>query len=223
MKCAVHSDVDAVGYCRNCGKPMCPVCVRPVKDVLYCEDCLATVMGIPGANVAAVPGSPFDAPGAPPAAGAGTPVPAVQRPGANPALAFVLGFLFPGLGAVYNGQYNKALIQVVLFAAMIFGLSSDFSGGMKAVLGILLGAFVFYMAFDAMHTAQAQRHGQVASDPFQSWSQGRPLGPIILIVIGVLFLLDNFDLLPFYRIERFWPLILIAVGILMFRNRLSRP
>ena len=47
MKCAVHPDADAVGYCRNCGKAMCAVCVRPVRDVLYCEDCLATVMGMP--------------------------------------------------------------------------------------------------------------------------------------------------------------------------------
>ena len=47
MKCAVHPEVDATGYCRNCGKPMCPACVRPVRDVLYCEDCLANVMGIP--------------------------------------------------------------------------------------------------------------------------------------------------------------------------------
>jgi len=47
MKCAVHSEVDATGYCRNCGKPMCPACIRPVRDVLYCEDCLATILAIP--------------------------------------------------------------------------------------------------------------------------------------------------------------------------------
>jgi hypothetical protein len=35
MNCAVHSDVEAVGYCRNCGKAMCSTCVRPVRDVLY--------------------------------------------------------------------------------------------------------------------------------------------------------------------------------------------
>ena len=47
MKCAVHSDVDAVGFCRNCGKAMCAACARPVRDTLYCEDCVATRMGIP--------------------------------------------------------------------------------------------------------------------------------------------------------------------------------
>src|SRR5215475_7378797 len=56
MKCAVHTDVDATGYCRNCGKPMCSACARPVRDVLYCEDCLATVMGH---------GAPASAPAAP--------------------------------------------------------------------------------------------------------------------------------------------------------------
>jgi len=47
MNCAVHPESEATGFCRNCGKAMCAVCVRPVRDVLYCEDCLANIMGIP--------------------------------------------------------------------------------------------------------------------------------------------------------------------------------
>ena len=221
MKCAVHSDVDAVGFCRNCGKAMCATCVRPVRDVLYCEDCLATIMGIPGAapTSTSYPGS-SSAASLPPASDGAAGVVAREQAG-NPSLAFFLGFLFPGLGAVYNGQYNKALIHIAVFATIILGLSSDMDGGMKAVLGILLGGFVFYMAFDAMRTAQAQRRGEVLVDPLQTWSKERPVGPIILIVVGALFLLNNFDLFPFYRIERFWPLVLIVVGILLFRNRLG--
>ena len=46
MKCAVHPDVDAVAYCRNCGKALCSVCARPVRDVIYCEDCLAATLGL---------------------------------------------------------------------------------------------------------------------------------------------------------------------------------
>ncbi len=136
-------------------------------------------------------------------------------------MAFILAFLFPGLGAVYNGEYNKALIQIVVFATFVFGLSSDLDGGMKAVLGILLAGFIFYTAFDSMRTAEARRRGEAPADPLESWSKDRPIGPIILIVVGVLFLLNNFNWFRFYQIERFWPLVLIAVGILMFRNRLS--
>jgi len=217
MKCAVHSDVDAVGYCRNCGKAMCSACVRPVRDVLYCEDCLATIMGIPGTTAATASGSGIPAP----ATGAALPPPpAAVRSTGSPGIAFVLG-LFPGLGAVYNGEYNKALIHIVVFAAMIVGLSSDIGDSADVLLSLLLAGFILYMAFDAMRTARARNLGEVAVDPLESWSKNRPVGPIILIALGVLFLLNNFNWFPFYRIVRLWPLVLIGVGVLMFRNRLS--
>ena len=105
MKCAVHPDADAVGYCRNCGKAMCSVCVRPVRDVLYCEDCLAGVMGLSPAVAV---------PGAPPAGIPGGPTPSAQGLGPSPVLAFFLGFL-PGLGAFYNEQYGKGIIHLAIF------------------------------------------------------------------------------------------------------------
>ncbi|HEY6945236.1 MAG TPA: DUF5668 domain-containing protein [Candidatus Acidoferrum sp.] len=215
MNCAVHSDVDAVGYCRNCGKAMCSTCVRPVRDVLYCEDCLATIMGIPGASPAA-PGTAVPPPNAlPPAA-------LPSRSSGSPGVAFVLG-LFPGLGAIYNGEYNKALIHIVVFIALVVGVSSDYVGdSAQTVLGLLIAGFILYMAFDAMRVAKAKSMGETPLDPLESWSKNRPVGPIILIALGVLFLLNNFNWLPFWRIGRLWPLVLIGVGVLMFRNRLER-
>jgi LiaI-LiaF-like transmembrane region len=213
MKCAVHSDVDAVGYCRNCGKAMCSTCVRPVRDVLYCEDCLATVIGIPGA-------APFVATNTASETFAVPPPPAPPRLGGSPGVAFFLG-LFPGLGAVYNGEYNKALIHIVVFAAIIVGLSSDPGDGGALTLSLLLAGFVLYMAFDAMRTAKAKSLGESTTDPLEAWSKNRPVGPIILIALGALFLLNNFDWFPLHFIWRLWPLILIGVGVLLFRNRLS--
>src|SRR5215467_1711766 len=104
MKCAVHTDVDATGFCRNCGKPMCATCARPVRDVLYCEDCLATVMGHPApAPAAAAPSAssqPSSSAVASPYTGPYVPaVPPARPSGSNsPTIAFILG-LFPGLGA----------------------------------------------------------------------------------------------------------------------------
>jgi hypothetical protein len=213
MKCAVHSDVDAVGYCRNCGKAMCSTCVRPVRDVLYCEDCLASIMGIPGAGA---PGVAASAPGMLPLP---APTPSA-RSGGSPGVAFFLG-LFPGLGAVYNGEYNKALIHIVVFIALVVGASSDPGDAAEPALGLLIAGFVLYMAFDAMRVAKARIQGEVIVDPLESWSKNRPVGPIILIVLGILFLLNNFNWFPFWRIGRLWPLVLIGVGILMFRNRME--
>jgi hypothetical protein len=147
--------------------------------------------------------------------------PATRAPAAgSPGVAFVLGF-FPGMGAVYNGEYNKALIQIVVFAAMIVGLSSDIGEGPTVALALLLAGFIFYMAIDAMRTAQSKGRGETLADPLESWSKNRPIGPVILIVLGAIFLLNNFNWFPFYRLVRFWPLILIIAGGLMFRNRLS--
>jgi hypothetical protein len=196
--------------------------------VFYCEDCLAGAVGIPPTPA----GTPYATGPAPYAAGAAPYVPSPgQQPGAipprartasSPAVAFILGFC-PGLGAIYNGEYNKALIHIVVFAAMIVGLSSGLGGGADTALSLLLAGFVFYMAFDSMRTAKAKQLGEATVDPLESWSKERPIGPIILIGVGVLFPLNNFSWFPFYKIERFWPLILIAVGVLMFRNRLGRP
>lgn len=213
MKCAVHSEADATGYCRNCGKALCGICARPVHDVLYCEDCLANVLGHPAQTAAGPQGAGYAAPA--------VPVQAARGPSSgSPVIAFILG-LFPGLGAVYNGEYNKALIHIVVFAAMIVGLSSDIGDGPTVALALLLAGFVFYMALDSMRTAKAKLTGEAPADPLESWSKNRPIGPIILIVLGALFLLNNFDWFSFGRVARFWPLILIGAGLMMFRNRLS--
>jgi len=227
MKCAVHTDVDATGYCRNCGKPMCAACARPVRDVLYCEDCLAVITGQapPPAPAAASPSSyspppPYAAP--PISTYAAQPVAIPVRPAgqSSPAAAFLLG-LFPGLGAIYNGQYNKGLIQIAIFASIIVGFASDLDPGFIVMLAIFLAGFIFYCAFEAMRTAQARNAGEVPPDPLESWSSGRPVGPIILIGLGALLLLNNFHLFEFIRLGRLWPLILIGAGLYMFRNKLG--
>ncbi|OLB87264.1 MAG: hypothetical protein AUI12_07305 [Acidobacteria bacterium 13_2_20CM_2_57_6] len=220
MKCAVHSDVDAVGYCRNCGKAMCSTCVRPVRDVLYCEECLATIVGIPAPTpVAAAPpaASPYQMPasGLPPAS------PSHAR--SSPVLAFFLGFL-PGMGAFYNEQYGKGMIHLAIFLVLfITGIDGSMSGGAVAALWICVAGLWVYMPIEAYRTAKARQMGETVSDPLDSFTKERPIGPILLIGAGVLLLLHNFDWFPWYRISQFfWPAVLIGAGVLMMRNRLDR-
>jgi len=217
MNCAVHADTEASGYCRNCGKAMCAACSHRVRDVLYCEDCLAQHVGLQPAAPppGAVSGVPAD-PG-----GFAPPIPAAHKQTGAPVLAFLLGFI-PGLGAVYNGEYNKAIIHVVIFGAIIFGIASDLGDSIQGLLIFALCVFPFYMAIDAMRTAKAKATGQPLADPFENWSGQRPLGPIILIGIGGLFLLNNFGFFEFFRVRQiFVPLLLIGVGFFMLKNRVS--
>jgi len=217
MNCAVHADTEASGYCRNCGKAMCAACSHKVRDVLYCEDCLAQHVGLPATVTppGAVSGVPAD-PG-----GFASSIPAAQKQNGAPVVAFLLGFI-PGLGAVYNGEYNKAIIHVVVFGAIILGVASDLGESLQGLLIFALVVAPFYMAIDAMRSAKAKATGQPLADPFENWSGQRPLGPIILIGVGALFLLNNFGFFEFFRVRQiFIPLLLIGVGFFMLKNRVS--
>ena len=202
MTCAVHADREATGYCRNCGKALCPECTREVRGALYCEDCLS--------NLLAGPLSPANSDAA-----------AAARSETNPALAATLGFI-PGLGAVYNGEYVKALIQVLIFGGLIAGVSSDMSSGYIAFLSIALGCFYCYMPIDAYRVAKARRAGQAEPGSLVEAKGARPMGAFLLILIGVLFLLSNFGLLQTDWFEKAWPIGLIALGGWLIWDRTRR-
>jgi hypothetical protein len=137
---------------------------------------------------------------------------------ASPGLALVLGFI-PGLGAVYNGEYMKALLHVVIFAGLV---TADATGRGQPFFGLMTAAFIVYMVVDSYRVANARRLGQAtAAAPTATWMNDKTVGPIILIVLGVLFLLDqHFDVWD--RIGEYWPVILIVLGALMLWKRMER-
>ncbi|MGO8986767.1 MAG: LiaI-LiaF-like domain-containing protein [Terriglobales bacterium] len=234
MNCANHADASAVAYCRTCGKALCANCTRPVRGVIYCEDCLGAKMeGVPTGSAAAPSGYPSG--GVPPAAFAAptlrpvaSPLPAGTSGGPNPTVAGILAGFFPfGVGAVYTGQYAKGLAHLAIFALLIGGISSSDHGHGEA-LGVICGLgisfFYIYQIIDSVRSARAIQMAQPAPDPFglaATFGGGSrvetnriPMGAIILILLGVLFLLHTmgFGL----DLDRFWPVILIFLGGWLF-------
>ncbi|MBI4462198.1 MAG: B-box zinc finger protein [Acidobacteria bacterium] len=193
MKCFQHPETDAVGYCRNCGKALCGDCRRDVRGVVYCEDCLAATVA-----QQAVPGAP------------------------NPAVALALGFI-PGVGAIYNGEYVKALVYIVIFGGLISVMDSPLSRGLEPLFGMLLAGFYFYMPIEAYQTAKRRSLGLAplpppGGEPIES--KLAPAGPIILIVLGALFLLNTLDVFRWtWHISRFWPVVLIGIGAWLLVKR----
>jgi hypothetical protein len=143
----------------------------------------------------------------------------------HPILALFLGFI-PGVGAIYNGQYAKGLIHAVVFGLLISITSSTHNGALEPLFGLLIAAWVFYMAFEAYHTARKRRYG-VAVEEFSSLfdvrpTHGRfPAGALLLIGLGFILLLDTTDIISMDQMERYWPVGLIVFGLYLLYARLS--
>lgn len=256
MNCANHIDAPAVAYCRTCGKPLCSACTRDVRGVIYCEECLASHLS----GAIPPPGS--------------TAVPPVVQPASNtpnPTWAAILGCI-PGVGAMYNGEFAKGFIHVLIFATLIWLANPDHGSGL---FGIAIAAFYIYMPIEAYKTAKARELGLPAPDPFglnhlftseprpnggagpsaNPYTPGAPptgasadvaagnanpgtvplgepvedcrtsrvpVGAFILIGLGIVFLLGELDWFHFDWLWRFWPVILIAIGIRILMQRQRR-
>ena len=191
MKCANHPDRDAAAYCGLCGRPLCADCKREVHGMVYCESCLTSRLQSPY----------FSAPGGP-----------------SPGVGLALGFI-PGVGAIYNGQIVKAMIQVLIFGSLI-ALSNRVGSPMDTIFGLGAAAFYFYMVIDSYQTAKAKLLGQPTPEWFGlgDTRMSAPIGAALLIGLGVLFLLDNFGIPVFRQIGRFWPVLLIVIGVLLLQR-----
>ncbi|MGH9404885.1 MAG: LiaI-LiaF-like domain-containing protein [Terriglobia bacterium] len=198
MKCSYHPEADVIAYCGHCGRGVCVTCRREVQGVSYCEACLAARMHT------------------------SIPPPLTGGLGPQPGLALFLGFI-PGVGAIYNGQILKAVIQVLFFGLLI-GLSHRTREPLSVIFGLGAAAFYFYMVIDSYQTARRRQLGQ----PVEEWSGlgdqrlNAPAAAIVLIALGVLFLLDNLGVPVFEDAGRYWPLLLIIAGVFWLDRLLKR-
>ena len=116
MDCVNHPGVNAAAYCQNCGKALCAGRVRhaPAGGGLLCDSCSTAWQAVP---------APFAVP---------------PSGGPNPVVAGILGFI-PGVGAMYNGQFLKGFIHVVIFAILV-----SMAHHVGLVFGILIAGRASY-------------------------------------------------------------------------------
>ena len=269
MDCVNHSGQVAVYYCQNCGKPLCLECIvsgalgHGSQKQILCKECVTAWQQHYQSPVQ----PPFVAPYAAPPSGP------------NPAAAAILGVI-PGVGAMYNGQFFKGFIHVVVFAVLI-SITDHYP-----IFGLFIAAWILYQSFEAYHTARALRDGQPPPDPFglnevgnwlnmgtrlrtpgqpgteqgpagpapagyqppvagepqppnqvpyqgpyqapfqpmpppTCWGNRAPVGAIVLIALGMLFLLGQLDVFHGRFMEFAWPLMLIALGVWLIVRRIE--
>ena len=153
----------------------------------------------------------------PPPATVVTPAPPV-RPAKSPWVALLLSLLMPGLGQIYNGQFAKALTFFVAFSGSIYLIAE----GHPLPFAVFLPFIVFWNMIDAYRgadliNARGLRAAAIEEDEAES-----PAWGVALAVMGALLLLNNLGWLNLGALVRYWPVLLIAAGVVLLRRSMQR-
>jgi hypothetical protein len=243
MNCANHADVQATAYCRTCGKALCANCTRDVRGVIYCEDCIAARVGLGGATtaqaipVAAQPVRRGEAsPGLAALLGFIPGVGAVYNGQYGKGLIHLVAFV-----ALIAAAHQLGPVTIPLFFFFVFyqvidayktararelGLPLPDPLGLNNVFGnnpptpVYASPAVEVPVNSAVAPSEPGYVPPVWEEP-QPRRGGAPVGAIILIVLGVLFMLNTLDMFDFNWFNKLWPLLLIGLGIHLFIRRRS--
>lgn len=137
----------------------------------------------------------------------------------SPAAALWLSLL-PGAGHVYIGQPVKGAVIVLLFASLIQMMDHGADG-----FGIVIPFIFLYAMLDAYRTAVELNHAidtgrarvTAPSKALPKWWGG------LLIVLGLLFLVENNGWVDLDFLWDFWPLGLVAAGVYILTRKPVEP
>jgi LiaI-LiaF-like transmembrane region len=231
MASSIHADT--VAFCRKCGKPLTQETRREWQGIPYCQPCLDALQAAqPGPATEAEEPRADSAPRAetPPSGSFTRPSSSgryAPAPGGtvSPALAGILGFI-PGVGAVYNGQFAKGILHVMIFGLLVSIVAADGTGDLRPMFVFLVILTAIYMPIEAYRTARAIERGE----PVEEFSGilsafGRkkpsPAGGVVLIALGVIFLFNTLGYWRLGDLVQYWPVLLIALGIFMLYRSVS--
>lgn len=245
MNCAVHNQTQAVAYCRTCGKALCEECKRDVMGAIYCEPCIAArLQGSTAATTmpgAVPPPPPVGVPGAPNPVIAGLlgfipGVGAMYNGQFVKAFAHVVIFVMLIIAA-NNVHWSFGMMCgffVVYMAFEAYKTAEAKRHGLPAPDPLGLDRMFGIQESQQIHSTSVPPVGNAAAYPPVTPQQpplqvepppppprdNAPIGAIVLIALGVIFLLDNLQIL---RMHHLWPLFLIGIGLWIAYKRTARP
>ena len=151
----------------------------------------------------------------------------LKRPPKSGFLAGLLSCIFPGLGTLYNRQVMKGVMFMVIFAGLVTLQTTDEGQPFSA---LLLAGFWFYQLIDAVMTAKTINRrtldGNYVEETVDEFPElvksGSIFWGIILMAIGGILLLANFDIIDYGTLFDFWPLVIIVIGIKLVTDYMAK-
>ena len=219
MECAIHPGVEAVSFCSNCGTPLCQGCQLISDSRTLCQKCqqsFASQSEHDRDSTVSVPNSTVPIPEAVRHANSGQ-APRIEQgyPYCSPGVSLALGFI-PGVGAICNGEYWKAFLQVLIFSSLISLGRADRGEGEMPALTLLAVLMYIYMPVEAYHVARKRvmaLHGVNIVTPFEKMKFSSLAVGIGAACLGVILQVSQFVPETMRFLLRGWPLILVAIGV----------
>jgi hypothetical protein len=153
----------------------------------------------------------------------------VQKTPKSPVLAGLLSFFFPfGIGAFYNGEMIKGIVYLIIFAGLV--TMQPHSGG-QPFAGLILAGFYFFQIIDSVNVAKRINRRAFQGEGVKEESEeavteavksGSVFWGALLIVLGAVLLLANFEVINYDRVFDFWPLVVIVIGVKLVADYFSR-
>ena len=134
----------------------------------------------------------------------------------RPGLAAFLS-LVPGGGALYNGNWLKALGQLLIFVLLVSMADRGIGAGDELVFGLFIVGFYIFQIVDSYNEAAS------CLEPLPAAAGARPeklslFWAIVVLILGIVFQLANLDFFSYRQVVKFWPVLLIAFGIKIVFN-----
>jgi hypothetical protein len=189
-----HPLAESEQTCSACSKPLCSVCIYKVKGKPFCQECI-----VQGAEWAPL-------------------IKGGRLSSSAPKWA-AFWALIPGIGAVFNCEYLKAVAYFSIFAWLV--VMADAANG---IFGFAAAVFLVFTMFDSYRTAQekARRRLELGmnAEICESDDKSTILWGCLLIVLGVLLLLVK--TVPEAFINLLWPLVFVLLGAFFIYRALQQ-
>jgi TM2 domain-containing membrane protein YozV len=139
----------------------------------------------------------------------------------NPSLAAFLA-IFPGVGAIYNGNPLKGITYMLIFAILIV-LTGNAQDPDAVIFGLMIAGFYIFQIIDSYNEAGRITQNVLSGEAAAGGREDLSLfSAIVVLAIGIVFQLANFDIFTYRQVTRLWPLLLVAFGIKIVFNYFNR-